>query len=202
MPTPTLPCAVTRRTCSYLSGLIDFRGAEFELGDSNARGAASDLQISQAGTLHLGGVNYTTCPPNSNDWLLEAGSIDLDTNEGTGQARNVKLRFKGVPILYAPFFFVSIGQREKDWVSDAGVSVVPVRSGNEIAVPVYWNIRENYDATFTPRWLSDRGIQLGSEFRYLTRRNDGIAIFDILPNDGHYRRKPASRRPKPPYGVR
>ena len=44
------------------------------------------------------------------------------------------------------------------------------RSGNELSVPFYWNIAPNYDATITPRLLTERGLQFGAEFRYLIER--------------------------------
>lgn len=59
----------------YDAGRIRFEGAEFSLGSSNARGAAEELEINQNGTLSLGGVEYTTCPPGSEDWLLQGKSI-------------------------------------------------------------------------------------------------------------------------------
>jgi lipopolysaccharide assembly outer membrane protein LptD (OstA) len=70
----------------YELGRIRFEGAEFSLGESNSRGAAEDLEINQDGTLSLGNVEYTTCPPDSEDWLLQGKSIVLDTGEGIGTA--------------------------------------------------------------------------------------------------------------------
>ena len=167
---------------AYDSGEIRFTGAEFLLGDSGSRGGASTLQISQAGTLNLDDVQYTTCPPGSNDWAIEAGDIDIDTNEGVGSARNVKLRFQGIPILYAPYLSFPVGNTRKSGVLTPTIGSAG-RSGNEISVPYYWNIRDNADATITTRWLSDRGLQLSSEFRYLSRRSDGIATFEYLNDD-------------------
>ena len=167
---------------AYETGQITFTGAEFLLGESNSRGAADLLQISQEGTLNLGGVNYTTCPPDSNDWLIEAGNIELDTAEGVGTARKVKLRFQGVPIIYVPYLTFPINNARKSGVLTPTIGSAG-RSGNEIALPYYWNIRENYDATISPRWLSNRGLQLGTEFRYLTERNDGQATFEYLADD-------------------
>jgi LPS-assembly protein len=164
---------------AYDTGQIRFENAEFLLGKSNSRGAASVLQVSQDGTLNLENVSYTTCPPGSNDWLIEAGSIDLDTGTGVGTARKVKLRFQGVPVFYFPYFSFPISDQRKSGVLTPTIGSAG-RSGNEIALPYYWNIRDNYDATFSPRWLSDRGLQLGTEFRYLTQRNSGRAVFEIL----------------------
>jgi len=164
---------------AYDTGQIRFEEAEFLLSTSNSRGAAGVLQISQNGTLDLENVNYTTCPPESNDWMIEAGSINLDSGTGVGTARSVKLRFKGVPIFYSPYLSFPITDERKSGVLTPTIGSAG-RSGNEITMPYYWNIRDNYDATFAPRWLSDRGLQLGTEFRYLTERNNGRAVFEIL----------------------
>jgi len=167
---------------SYTTGSIRFAGAEFRLGQSNSRGSASAIDISQDGTLHLGGVSYTTCPPGSDDWLLQAGSINLDTAEGVGTARDVKLRFQNVPILYTPYLSFPLGSARKTGLLTPEIGSSG-RSGNELSVPWYWNIAENYDATLTPRLLTDRGLQLGTEFRYLTARNAGIAEIEYLADD-------------------
>ncbi len=167
---------------SYSSGHIRFEGAEFRLSDGGARGTASALEINREGRLELDDVNYTTCPPGSNDWSLEASDIDLDTETSVGTARSVKLRFQGIPILYAPYFSFPIGDARKSGIltPEFGSSG---RNGRALSVPYYWNIAPNYDATLTPRLLTDRGLQLKSEFRYLTESHDGILRFDYLPND-------------------
>lgn len=167
---------------AYKDGQIRFDGAEFLLASGGSRGSADFLQIAESGRLTLGEVTYTTCPPDSNDWLLQAGNITLDTKEGVGTARNVKLRFQGVPILYSPYLSFPIGDARKSGVLTPTVGSAG-RSGNEISLPFYWNIRENYDATISPRWLSDRGLQLRTEFRYLTERNRGNANVEFLTND-------------------
>lgn len=167
---------------AYDTGQIRFESAEFRLAANNSRGKASLLQISQNGTLDLEQVSYTTCPPGSNAWLLLAGDVELDTAAGVGTARNVKLIFQGVPILYTPYLSFPLGDARKSGILTPTVGSAG-RSGNEIGLPYYWNIRENYDATFSPRFLTNRGFQLGTEFRYLTKRSDGEATFDVLAND-------------------
>lgn len=167
---------------SYSSGHIRFEGADFRLLDGGGRGAASALEINHEGRLELDDVSYTTCPPGSNDWLLEANDIDLDTENGVGTARSVKLRFQGLPILYAPYISFPIGDARKSGIltPELGSSG---RSGRALSIPYYWNIAPNYDATLTPRLLTDRGLQVLSEFRYMTTLHDGTFRFDYLPND-------------------
>ena len=166
----------------YESGRIGFSGAEFWMGSNNSRGAADRLQISQDGLLQLDNVSYTTCPPGSNDWLLQAKDIDLDSRSGTGTARGVKLRFQGVPILYAPWLTFPISDARKSGMLTPEIGSTS-RSGNELVVPLYWNIAPNYDATFTPRVLTDRGVQMQGQFRYLTKSHHGVIDADYLNDD-------------------
>ena len=166
----------------YESGRIRFEGAEFQLGERNARGSASILEINQEGRLELAGVGYTTCPPESEDWIIEAKSIDLDTRTGVGTARGMRLRFKGLPILYSPYLSFPISDARKSGVLTPEVGSTG-RSGNEFSIPYYWNIAANYDATLTPRLLTARGIQMGTEFRYMSDDSSGIAQIEYLPND-------------------
>jgi len=166
----------------YGSGQIGFSGAEFWMGSNNSRGAAERLQISRDGLLQLDDVSYTTCPPGSNDWLLQASDIDLDSRSGTGTARGVKLRFQGIPILYAPYLSFPISDARKSGMLTPEIGSTS-RSGNEMVVPLYWNIAPNYDATFTPRLLTDRGVQLQTQFRYLTKIHNGVVDAEYLNDD-------------------
>ena len=174
-----------RAEFSYGLGRVLFEGAQFYLQGNNARGAADSLEINQAGRLELDVVSYTTCPPDSNDWLIRAKDIDLDTQEGVGTAKGVSLRFKGVPILYAPHFSFPIGDARKTGVLAPSIGTGG-RSGNEIRVPFYWNIAPNYDATITPRLLTERGLQVAARFRYMTNRMDGQAYAEHLNNDSMF----------------
>jgi len=170
---------------SYGLGRIRFEGANFTLDDNTARGAADALEINQEGRLELDEVSYTTCPPESNDWILEAKDIDLDTRSGVGTARSVKLRFQGVPILYTPYISFPIGDARKSGIlaPEAGTSG---RSGTQIRLPFYWNIAPNYDATITPTILADRGLQIGADFRYLTNTMDGHVKVEHLASDNMF----------------
>ncbi len=169
----------------YASGRIRFEGAEFEVGQNNARGAASVLEINQDGRIQLAEVGYTTCPPESNDWIIEAGQIELNTRTGVGKARSVRLRFQGVPILYTPYLSFPITDARKSGVLTPEIGSTG-RSGNELSIPYYWNIAENYDATITPRLLTDRGLQVGTEFRYLLEDSDGKLEVEYLPDDNKF----------------
>ena len=71
--------------------------------DSHGRGAADKATTSGEERFHAENATYTTCNPGSPDWLLVAKQIDLDKTAKVGAARNVWVKFKGVPIFYTPY---------------------------------------------------------------------------------------------------
>jgi LPS-assembly protein len=157
-------------------------GAHFELPSRPARGSASEISISVEGKVALDKVEYTTCPLGNEDWVLTAHDIDLDIANRNGTGSNVRLDFKGIPILYTPWISFPLGAERKSGFlfPDFGVSD---RSGVEFAAPYYFNLAPNYDLTLTPRILSDRGFQLDTEFRYLGDDQGGGVEAVYLPND-------------------
>ncbi len=170
---------------SYAAGRVRFEGARFSLDDSTVHGAADAIEINQQGRLELDGVSYTTCPPESNDWLLEAREIVIDTRKGVATAKGIKLRFQGVPILYSPYLSFPIGEARKSGILTPQIGSTD-RAGNEISLPIYWNIAPNYDAKITPRLLTDRGLQINAQFRYLTDTSTGRVDAEYMSSDSMF----------------
>jgi LPS-assembly protein len=90
--------------------------------------------------------------------------------------------FLGVPILYSPWLSFPLDNARKSGFL-APIIGSSGQSGFELAVPYYWNIAENMDATITPKLFSKRGLQLGSEFRYLWPTFSGQLDAEYLPSD-------------------
>jgi LPS-assembly protein len=164
------------------AGTAQLGGARFELPSRPARGAARKIAVERGGKVSLDDVEYTTCPVGNEDWMIRARDIDLDTVSRNGTGRNVRLDFKGVPILYTPVISFPLGEERKSGFlfPDFGYSQ---RSGVKLATPYYFNLAPNYDLVATPRLISERGIELGTEFRYLTPRHYGGLEAVYLPND-------------------
>ena len=99
-----------------------------------------------------------------------------------GTARKATLRFKGVPFLYIPRFTYPINDERKSGLLFPTIGSSD-RSGFEYTQPYYWNIAPNYDMTIAPRYLSKRGLQLGTEGRVLTPNNDIVLWLDYLRDD-------------------
>jgi LPS-assembly protein len=163
-------------------GVGEFEGAEFELIDQSVRGAADDARLLDNGTIDLSGVRYTACPPGNDDWQLAAGEISINQKTRIGTGRNVRLDFKGVPVFYTPWISFPVGDQRKSGLLFPTIGSSG-RNGTQVAVPWYWNIAPNYDATFTSRYYSSRGLRLDPEFRYLTERSRGILDGEYLFRD-------------------
>jgi LPS-assembly protein len=154
-------------------------------GNVNLRGTAKVAELVEPSLSRYSGIVYSTCPPGSNAWSLKASTLTLDQDKGIGVARDARLRVKGVPVLYTPYLRFPIDDRRKSGflIPTVGSSD---ESGFELVVPYYWNIAPNMDATIVPHYLSERGLLLGTEFRYLTRQDRGRIEAEIIPDDAKY----------------
>jgi len=161
---------------------IIFTGGGFELPRRPARGSAQEIKIQGDNTVSLTMVNFTTCPSDPPDWELLARELEMDVDEGFGTARGMKLRFKGVPILGAPYLTFPIDDRRKSGILTPSFSNRD-RTGLDISVPYYLNLAPNYDMTIEPRFMRERGLQVNTEFRYLLPGTQGQINFDYMPDD-------------------
>ena len=161
---------------------IRFSGAGFDLPKRPARGSADDILVESNSMVSLANVLFTTCPADNTSWELHAKSISFDVNGGLGTARGVKLDFKGVPILYAPYFSFPIDNQRKSGFLTPDISDRD-RTGFDLSVPYYLNLAPNYDLTLEPRYMSKRGLQLRSDFRYLMPNSRGQIGWEYLPED-------------------
>ncbi len=173
---------VTGRDGQFADGAGNFEGAKFELVDGSGRGAAKNARLHDETVLDLERVRYTACPPGNDDWEIKAQKISLDQESSTGTARDVRLDFKGVPIMYSPWLSFPVGDQRKSGLLFPAFGSGG-KNGTQVMVPWYWNIAPNYDATFTSRWYSARGFRIDPEFRYLTERSHGVLEAQYLPHD-------------------
>jgi LPS-assembly protein len=146
-----------------------FKGAQFELVERSVRGAAEGARVTPDGKMELEGVRYTACPPGVDDWELQAGEIAIDQKTQIGTGRDVKLEFLGLPIFYTPWITFPVGDRRKSGLLFPTIGSSS-KTGTLVAVPYYWNLAQNYDATLTGRWYSSRGFRVDPELRYLDDR--------------------------------
>ncbi|MEM0953678.1 MAG: LPS-assembly protein LptD [Pseudomonadota bacterium] len=140
---------------------------QFVLHNNHLRGGA-DLVVRRGdGIIELDDGYYTYCPPRNEDWLLQAGEIELDPKAGVGTARDAKITLSGVPIFYTPWIQFPLDDRRKSGFLFPEITD-DSNGGLDLAAPYYFNLAPNMDATLTPRLITDRGLLTELEFRYLS----------------------------------
>lgn len=154
----------------------------YRLPERQGRGEMSRIDFLDADHTRLSDMRFTTCPLGREDWALRARRLDLDTAKNVGIARNTTFDFFGLPLLYLPYFRFPLGSERQSGflVPQFGYGS---KLGTVIATPYYLNLAPNYDATLTPRIMTERGVQLQSEFRYLGRGFEGHLEAEYLPDD-------------------
>lgn len=160
----------------------EMNAAEYQLAKGEGRGKSTKIIQQANGVTQLQNSSYTTCPPGKADWSINASRIDLHHDIQRGTARNVTLKVRNIPLVYLPYMsFPLTKERKSGFLSPVIAS--NNKSGLQIGLPYYFNLAPNYDLTITPTLLGRRGLQLGSEFRYLTKKHKGSLNYVILPND-------------------
>ncbi len=130
-------------------------------------------------------TQFSTCPPNKQDWHLNTGWLELDQSTATGTATNTVFWVSGVPVFYFPWIqFPLDDERHSGFLFPKFGS--SSSSGYELSTPWYWNIAANQDAIITPSYLSKRGTMLATEYRYLGRSSMSNLEFEYLDNDKEF----------------
>ncbi len=162
------------------SGYLD--KPTYQLRRFRARGTAVRFVAVDAQRYTIENATYTNCEVGDDDWYLRFDKLDLDRQRDVGVARDTTVVFKGVPILYSPYLDFSLSGRRKSGLLPPTIGSTG-QNGFEITQPFYWNIAPNYDATFSPRLLTKRGLLLNNEFRYLESDLNGELRGEWLPDD-------------------
>lgn len=163
-------------------GTGEFTTSDFRIVDNRGRGHADNLFLDIGTRTELDGASYTTCDPEDNFWQLSASEIELDHVEEWGSARNVVLKIKDVPVFYTPYMSFPLSKKRKSGFLTPSLGSTN-QNGLDIRTPYYWNIAPNMDATLTPRLLSNSGLMLMGEYRYLFSRGYGQLNLEYLPSD-------------------
>ncbi|MEH6785537.1 MAG: LPS assembly protein LptD [Alcanivorax jadensis] len=157
-------------------------GVRYSLFNTAARGSADYIFLNETTTTITRGT-YTTCAPGSNGWSLEGERIYLDREKGWGEANNVVLKVKSMPIFWLPWMTFPIDDRRKTGLLFPTIAIGDSSGGLDITQPIYVNIHPQLDATIGPRFIDGRGEGVDSEFRYLTPWGEGDISYGVLFND-------------------
>ncbi|WGL15842.1 LPS assembly protein LptD [Microbulbifer bruguierae] len=156
--------------------------ATYVVHDEYVHGSARFASREASGELILTEGNYTRCEPDDVFWRMTGGEITIDNVERQGTARNVRLEIADVPVFYFPYLRFPVGSDRMSGFLFPSLSTDD-ENGLDIAIPYYWNIAPQLDATIVPRYIQYRGTGLEVETRYLSRNFNTEVRVAGLPND-------------------
>jgi len=161
---------------------------------AKARATASTLFLDGHDRERLQDVVYSRCVAGDDSVLIEASEITLDHASGIGTGEHLKLKFYGVPIAYAPRLSFPITDERKSGLLFPTIGYGE-NWGFNLEVPYYWNIAPERDATFSGRYMANRGLLTAGEFRYIGSDDSicrsfpctsGILRGEFMPDDSKF----------------
>ncbi|MBU1357421.1 MAG: LPS-assembly protein LptD [Gammaproteobacteria bacterium] len=164
-----------------------FNKVRYRLLANGGQGDADRIDFIDTSRSVAKNATYTTCrredfPGWMPAWLLSAATLTTDTEENVGVATDARLSFMGISTPPFPSLSFPLSSNRKSGLLPPTIGIDSV-NGIDITTPYYWNIAPNRDATLYPTLMSKRGVNLGSEFRYLEDTYKGEARVDVMPTD-------------------
>ncbi|MBL1418167.1 MAG: LPS assembly protein LptD [Moritella sp.] len=148
-----------------------------------ANGEAKKVYITNSGdNILMQRSTYSECPFGDNSWVLRASSINIDNIDESAEAYNATLYFKDVPIFYMPYFTYPTTDKRRTGLLFPSFEN-SLENGVTFSQPIYWNIAPNYDMEIIPTYMSERGTELTTKFRYLVDGQSGKINVEYLAND-------------------
>ena len=161
-------------------GYIDNPTYHLEMRNAQGKAERIDFESDDQAVVHNG--TYSTCEAPDQDWYLSSRTINLDSGRDIGTAERAVLYFKGVPLLASPYMSFPLSDQRKTGFLPPTFGTSN-RNGIEVSTPYYINIAPNRDLTLYPRMISQRGLQLGANARYLGDGYSGQTRAEGLLND-------------------
>ncbi|WP_392562851.1 LPS assembly protein LptD [Orbus sturtevantii] len=164
---------------------IQIQNSRYHLVGRLGRGDAETMKFNNNRYIILNNGSFTSCPVNNSSWNIAGSKIIYDDQEQLLEVWNAVFKIGKVPVLYSPYLQLPTGDKRRSGLLMPDFSYDSI-DGIDFSLPIYWNIAPNYDATFTPRVMQRRGVQLQTEARYLNEIGLGTVAFDWLQHDALY----------------
>ena len=130
-------------------------------------------------TYTIKGCRITTCDGENPDWSISGSEVKV-TLEGYGTVKHAAFYVKQIPLLYFPYIIFPAKNKRQTGLLPPSIGYSR-RDGADVETPLFWAISTQTDATFYERYIEERGLKQGLEFRYITgAESKGAFLFDIL----------------------
>ncbi|MEH0019042.1 MAG: LPS assembly protein LptD [Desulfobacter sp.] len=156
-------------------GTIFVQDGNYYISGENLRKTGEFTYDAQRGSI-------TTCDGETPDWKITGRDIKV-TVEGYGTANHTALWAKKMPVIYSPYLVFPVKNKRQTGLLFPGISDSE-RKGFGYEQPLFIALSRNSDATVYAHYMSDRGVKIAGEFRYvLDHQSKGMLIMDYLDDD-------------------
>ena len=171
--------------------ILELEMLTFEVKDQFVWGEA-EKALATKNKVSFEKAKFSLCPCEEKIWWIEAGKVDLDTNENNISFEKGKLKVNDKTIFYFPKgSFPASGERRSGCLLPE-ISASN-KNGTDITIPYYFNLAKNYDFTFEPRYIAKRGEGGFSKFRYLSKNYNGYIESSFLSENDKYINKTSDK---------
>ena len=146
--------------------------------DNYLYGSVDNVEILSE-NLILKNVEFSSCPCPNKIWWIESKELNIKNGNEFISAKDSKLVVQGRTLAYINRANFPTSYKRKTGILLPEVSINE-RSGLDLKIPVYINLRENLDLVIEPRVMTQRGLGLNNELRYLGKNYKGYFNFSTL----------------------
>tara|TARA_B100000787_G_scaffold168904_1_gene158686 strand:+ start:271 stop:2577 length:2307 start_codon:yes stop_codon:yes gene_type:complete len=178
-----------------LNGIsVDASNAYFQdisVGTLGANGSGSRI-IKTPNNIIIENATYTLCPVSNSNWVVEASTIKLDLDKNRGNAKNAKIEFYGIPILYLPRYSWVLKGRGSGFLTPSYQTFndsTTKKGAYTLKVPYYFDIAPDRDLLIAATYLKYRGFKYEGKYRQLFGRkidDEGENVDSIIKIDARY----------------
>ncbi len=132
----------------------------------------TNFVIISANETKMKNVEFSSCPCKDKIWWIESQELAFENNNKILSAKKSKLIVQGKTLAYLNSASFPISAKRKSGILLPEISINE-RSGLDVKIPIYLNLKENLDLTIEPRVMTQRGFGLTNQLRYLGKRYEG-----------------------------
>ena len=144
-------------------------------------GQTKFVSISENETI-MKDVEFSSCPCEDKIWWVESKELKFLKSNETLSAKKSKLKVQGRTLAYLNSANFPVSAKRKSGILLPEISINE-RSGLDVKIPVYLNLKENLDLTLEPRLMTQRGYGLTNQLRYLGKSYEGYFNSSFLKDD-------------------
>lgn len=159
---------------------------QYQLLPSRAYGESKNIKLDQnQQTTTLESASLTNCKTDADgnkDWNIKFDSLQVNEQTRRVVGKNTTFYIKDVPVFYTPYFDYPLDDRATGLLFPEFGSYKSLFDDSRYQfakIPYYFNIAPNMDDTLTLIPITERGLAIDNEFRYLAKHNDVLHSAEI-----------------------